>query len=387
MAGHSKRINAMRLLQEGSNQLARRGDWFLGRDYRVPIRIGLWPPVGRVGCATGSPSCGRQSAKFFPLVLVVGLALAGVQPAQAQPARLVHTFPDSGYNGVRFSKDGRHLMLYSGIDGVRLYDPAGWKKLHTFGLERGERPIISAEFHPDGKTLATGNGFNRVHLWDVATGKSVADWEAPKGSAGNTVWALNYSPDGKALIVNGGFVCDPAGGKLTLGLDVGGAFEQPRYSPDGKHLAGIVSRSAAGVWDVETGKSIGSVRHGRGDAVQGLAFSPDGKTLATAGADRAVRLWEFPSLKPIHALEPIGLLTGNLKGAGPVVFSPDGKMLAVGDGDGNVHLWDVAAKKEAGMWRAYNFAVRVLVWSPDGTTLVTSGGEVKVWELAKAKKP
>ena len=278
-------------------------------------------------------------------------------------------------------------MLYSGIEGVRLYDPDGWKEIRTFGEDA--KVIISAEFHPDGKTLATGNSFNRVHLWDVATGKSVAMWEAPpKNTPGTAVRTLNYSPDGKTLVVNGNSVCEPDTGKVIRTLSVGGAFVLPRYSPDGKYLAGVASGTLAEVWDMETGKSVGRVHHDRSSKLQGLAFSPDGKTLATGGADLAVRLWDFPGLKPVGALEPIGLRTGIVKGAGPLAFSLDGKTLAVGDGEGFIHLWDVAAKKEVGVWRAYNLSVRALVWSPNGTTLVTSaGGSVKVWELAKLKKP
>lgn len=268
---------------------------------------------------------------------VLGLALSGTQTAWAQPARLIHTFAKAEDNGVRFSKDGRILLLYSGIEGVRLYDPAGWKELRT--LRTDAKVIINAEYHPDGKTLATGNSFNRVHLWDVATGKSVAVWEAsPKNKPGTAVRTLNYSPDGKALVVNGSYVCEPGTGKVICMLSGAGAtVELPRYSPDGKYLAGIVSGTGAEIWDVETGKSVGKVRHDGGPQLQGLAFSPDGKTLATGGIDLAVRLWDFPGLKPAGALEPIGVRTGNVKGAGPLVFSPDGKSLAVGDGEGFIY--------------------------------------------------
>jgi WD40 repeat protein len=54
--------------------------------------------------------------------------------------------------------------------------------------------VKSIAFSPDGETLATGSGDDKLRLIDVATGKVRAEvkyWE--------TVWYVVFSPDGEML--------------------------------------------------------------------------------------------------------------------------------------------------------------------------------------------
>jgi hypothetical protein len=66
-----------------------------------------------------------------------------------------------------------------------------------------------------------------------------------------------------------------------------------------------------------------------------------------------------------------------------VVFSPDGKTLVTVGGDGGARLWDLATHAQIGTPLGSG-VVTAATFSPDGKTLVTVGGDggARLWDLA-----
>src|SRR5262249_37485504 len=138
--------------------------------------------------------------------------------------------------------------VVSGRAKPRFWDLATGREHKALSGHRGE--ILSMQFSPDGKTVATGSRDRTVRLWDVAAGQERATLKGHSGA----VWSLAFSPDGNTVV--------SAGGDLK-------------------------------VWDVKTGQERATLK---GDTSSGAAFclaiSPDGKTLASARqAEGLLTLW------------------------------------------------------------------------------------------------
>jgi hypothetical protein len=193
-------------------------------------------------------------------------------------------------------------------------------------------------FKPGGTTLVSGAKDQKILEWDLATGR-----ERVLGAP-----FLSYAAD---------------------------------LSGDGKILAqAVYGEPCIRLWDTITGKELRALKT---DARQSreLRISPDGKLLACSSED-GIRVWE--------------LATGTLRhhvrekqfSPSAVAFSPDGKLLAFGADDRTIRLWDVAAGKEARRWDRPEDFLRLLAFSPDGSSLVSygnPGSALTVWAVATGK--
>ena len=94
---------------------------------------------------------------------------------------------------IRFSPDGKTLIVGTGNKEIQLWDLATYQQIGT--LEAHEHAICELAFSPDRTLLASGDTGGKIHLWEFSTRRHLATFEGHK----KDVRALAFTPDGKTL--------------------------------------------------------------------------------------------------------------------------------------------------------------------------------------------
>src|SRR5262249_10941559 len=156
-------------------------------------------------------------------------------------------------------------------------DPVTGKVRHD--LKELMDGTFSLAFSPDGKALAAAHqdSFNRyaVRVWDVAAGAERWQTKSQRGAFGA------FLPGGRTLLeISYGQIrfWDPATGKATLPAEAAHSnrlwWGGMCLSRDGKLLAHACGPMVR-VWDVTTGRQVGSPEGGIQHKVRAVAFGPD----------------------------------------------------------------------------------------------------------------
>ncbi len=279
---------------------------------------------------------------------------------------------------ISFSPDGQIIASGGGYGRPLLWDIATQTKIGK--LDFGY--VHSISFSPDGKTIATGGinwGSGDLLLWDVATQTKIG---APINTA--SVNSIVFSPDGKT-IATGDYIVQlwdvATQTEISRHWEHIGSVKSVSFSPDGRTLASAGSIDGTiRLWDVDTWTEVAILR-GHTGWVNSVSFSPDGKTIVSGSNDRTVRLWD------VATQTEIGTLEGHTEKVNSVVFSPDGKTIVSGSNDTTVRLWDVATRTGMGILKGHStYAVNSVSFSPGGKTIASGSddGTVLLWNITSA---
>jgi WD40 repeat protein len=196
---------------------------------------------------------------------------------------------------------------------------------------------------------------------------------------GKPVGDVDFSPDGKRLVVAGGDgiarIYRASDGKHLRDLHHGSALSAAVFSPDGTKIATAGDDSAARLWDARNGALLHTLRHG--GPVTSATFSRDGRLLATTSDDKTARIWDVSSGRLLQRLEHPG-------GVRSASFSGDGKLLVTrlvpAAFDRTARVWDVATGTLVDRFSQPDY-IRVARFEPTGPLLVTAGlgHDARVW--------
>jgi WD40 repeat protein len=196
----------------------------------------------------------------------------------------LHTRPDTGsaHQGRRgsplslltFSPDGQTIAAADGYGKVYLWSTADFRRLATLTTEKlynnrwapdDDAAFLdrgSLTFSPEGKTLASGTTSGIIHIWDVASRRTISEFSvngnSPSVAPARPVITLLFSPGGHMLVT-----ADNSDGVLS-------------------------------VWDVNSGRNLATLTVADGD-VTSAAFTPAGTllvaTTSSNPADHSIELW------------------------------------------------------------------------------------------------
>jgi RNA polymerase sigma factor (sigma-70 family) len=180
----------------------------------------------------------------------------------------------------------------------------------------------------------------------------------------------------------------------TVRFRHGGLTTSVVFSPDGTSIT-TMGVDGLRAWDVETGKSLNRLGDRDDRHLQQGILSPNGKvvvSLEMTGRLQRPHLWDVGSGKLVRAFDADHPCAGGC-------FSPDGAVLVTfgtsqpGDirwrefGD-LVAVWDVAGGRQVRSWKAHEGGTYCGVFTPDGKTLLTGGGDnaVRFWDPATGRE-
>jgi WD40 repeat protein len=276
-----------------------------------------------------------------------------------------------------FSPDGKTLLSGSGDKTLKLWDIANGQVIHTFAGHANE--VTSVAFSPDGMRVLSGSQDQTLKLWDVVSGQLVRTFERPD----NWVRSVAFSPDGTRLVSAspGGFrLWDASSGRLMRSF--GGhslPVEAVAFSSDGAHLVSAGGTTLK-LWDAVSGQPIPRFE-GYSRSVQSVAYSSDGTRLLSGSADHTLKLWDAAGGQLIRTF------AGHKGWVRSVAFSSDATRALSGSDDKTLRLWDVASGQRVQTFEGHSRLVASVAISPDGAHLLSGSSDntVKLWDAASGR--
>jgi WD40 repeat protein len=281
------------------------------------------------------------------------------------------------------SRDGTRFAATNAQNGVTLWEIATGKEIAELWRKRfNEEFIAGLALSDDAKTAFTVAGkFNNPGPSDFGAAELIArDVESKK-----TLWSAPapyrslvpiHVKDGNLLIGGGANLFETWSIKDGKKLDSWGGHKGPINAvavlPDGDIL------SAGQDGDVLTWHA-GQVTRKQA-AINVLAQSSDRKHWLSAGGDPTITLHAVGAEKPLH------LLKGHTGPITSIAFS-NANWAASGSGDRTAKTWDLTAGKEIAVFAGHSECVNAVAVSPDDKWLATGSDDatIKLWPIKAGK--
>jgi WD40 repeat protein len=289
----------------------------------------------------------------------------------------------TGVGSAQFSPDGASVALgfVSGEAQLRkVADGEVLAKIQHHG------PIQALAFSPDGKLLAVASQV--VRIWDIDRRAFLPPvWGHPQ-----QVYALAFNRKGDRLIT----ACDDKQARV-FAVEGRRQHAEPLFAPLSHHrslesspmrpatplalidedrtLVTVTGKSELTCWDMATGKPTAKPIQTEAWNLHGVTASPDGNWFATGG-------YYGPELYRADAHQP-PVHSSHTNQVVQYEFSPDSTMLLSVGWDQTARLWSLVHGMPVGAPLKHMAIVNHCAWSHDSRRLATAqvDGLIRVWQL------
>src|SRR6266481_3148517 len=367
-------------------------------DTRNPDSILRVGHRGSVQALAFSPDGRWLASGGYDKVIIVWNLASGREEFRLGGQKDTVTPPQQGLekeaiSSLVFNPDGTRLvsMNISGV--IRVWNLQTRKMLFAFNPHRVHYYGEAVAYSADGKSLIIGvekrakeGTATAIGFYDAENGKSLrtipTQW--------NFLSAVVPTNDGRLIAAGtvGADDDDDPSGSVQI-FDVNSGNVQKTYpvvassiSPDGRWMASTDEMGPSGpraiLWSLGDGKRVHDLTSRNSTR---LLFRPDGEEVAILhGGSNAIDFVSTASGQTTKSLP------GGGYGLGTAAYSADGKLLAAGSyAYGTIKVWDLSSMREQVTLHGQSPVQRV-AFSPDGTLLATTSGELRIWDVATMRE-
>jgi WD40 repeat protein len=331
----------------------------------------------------------------------VAAAMAAEAAREAEQKKLIAAAVASAkpLAAVAFARDGRFVAIGGQVLGIRLYDAQRGTPVEILEREPAAAPAsgavntVALAFGGDGRLFAAGAD-SKVSVW-----KTGAPWTLERmighlddpAELVDRVLSLDFSPDGKLLATGGGLparsaqlkIWNVADGKLVREIPAAhrDTIFGVKFSPDGQYLATASADRLMKVFRVADGSLVHAFE-GHTSHVLGVAWQADGKLLATCGADHLVKLWDFATGAPRRTMRGDSYLLGEYKfEVNSIAFVGDTEHLVVSSGDHTVRIHRTSSDRDVRAYKEGASFMHAAAATSDGKLVIGGGqdGILHIW--------
>ncbi len=274
---------------------------------------------------------------------------------------------------ICITPDARRAISGSYDGTIRVWDLDQGKLVHVL---RGHRmSIFSLAMTKDGSRAASGC-MKTLRVWDLDNGMELG-FSKHKGNG------LDVTIDESKGIA----FCQSGKEILQFDLETGKKLPAQKVKKAGAYFRAITAEGKLGfshnsgiayIWDVKTGKEIGTLK-GHRSSIQGLSLTPDGGWLATASSDHTLRVWDIASQSEEHCYEHPAQVRCTY-------VTADGRFVISGSQDHSIRVWDTHRKESKAGIVSHSQEVSDVAISPDESLGASTGDDcIHIWDMKSAE--